>query len=67
MFRQRDSSKKSLLVLGGHKDLMSYVRIRYTYPKSKQAEINKKHPVFTRTVFTALYDFAMAQKTPVAR
>lgn len=46
---------------------MTYVRIRYTYPKSKQAEINKKHAVFTRTVFVALHDFAAAQKTPVAQ
>ena len=66
-FNQRDASKKSLLVLGTNKDLMTYVRIRYTYPKSKQSEINKKHAVFTRTVFVALNDFAVAQKTPVAQ
>lgn len=66
-FNQRDEAKKSLLVLGTNKDLMTYVRIRYTYPKSKQAEINKKHAVFTRTVFVALHDFAAAQKTPVAQ
>ncbi len=66
-FSQREEPKKSLLVLGMNKDLMTYVRIRYTYPKSKQAQINKKHPVFTRTVFVALHNFAEAQKTPVAK
>ena len=66
-FNQRDEAKKSLLVLGANKDLMTYVRIRYTYSKSKQAEINKKHAVFTRTVFVALHDFAAAQQTPVAQ
>ena len=40
-FSQREEPKKSLLVLGMNKDLMTYVRIRYTYPKSKQAQINK--------------------------
>ena len=66
-FNQREEPKKSLLVLGSNKDLMTYVRIRYTYPKSKQAEINRKHAVFTRTVFVALRNFAQAQKTPVAQ
>lgn len=66
-FNQRDEAKNSLLVLGANKDLMSYVRIRYTYPKSKQAEINKKQTVFTRTVFVALREFAKAQTTPAAR
>lgn len=66
-FSQREEAKKSLLVLGSNKDLMTFVRIRYTYPKSKQAEINKKHAVFTRTVFVTLHNFATAQKTPVAQ
>ena len=66
-FSQREEAKKSLLVLGANKDLMSYVRIRYTYPKSMQAEINKKHGVFTRTVMTALHNFAEAQKNPTAQ
>lgn len=61
-FFQKDESKKSFLVLGGNRDLMSYIRIRYTCPKSKQEEMNKKQAVFTRTVLSALYDFAAAQK-----
>ena len=66
-FSQRGENKKSLLVLGANKELMSYVRIRYTYPKEKQAEINKKHGVFTRTVMTALHNFAQAQKAPAGK
>ncbi len=65
-FTQRDEDKASLLVLGANPDLMTFVRIRYTYPKSQQAAAAKKQPVFTRTVFVALHDFAEAQKTPVA-
>ena len=63
-FSQKEETKKSFLVLGANKELMSYVRIRYTYPKSKQAVMNKKQGVFTRTVITALQDFAAKQKTP---
>ncbi len=66
-FSQRDEDKKSLLVLGTNKDLMSYVRIHYTYPKAKQAEVNKKNIAFTRSVFVALHDFAVAQNSPVAQ
>lgn len=65
-FSQRGEAKKSFLVLGANKDLMSYIRIRYTYLKSRQAEFTKKQPVFTRTVFVTLNDFAQAQKTPMA-
>lgn len=65
-FTQRDEEKASQLVLGANPDLMTFVRIRYTYPKSQQAAAVKKQPVFTRTVFVALHDFAEAQKTPVA-
>ena len=61
-FSHKEEDKKSLVVLGANKDLMSYVRIRYTYPKSKQAEMNKKQNVFTRTVMAGLHDFAAAQK-----
>lgn len=66
-FSQKEETKKSFLVLGANKELMSYVRIRYTYPKSKQSELNKKQLVFTRTVMTALQDFAAKQKTPEAQ
>lgn len=65
-FSQRGEAKKSFLVLGANKDLMSYIRIRYTYPKSRQTEFTKKQPVFTRTVFVAMNGFAQAQKTPAA-
>ena len=65
-FSQKDEQKKSLLVLGTNKDLMSYVRIRYTFSQSEQAAVNKKNPVFTRTVMVALNDFAAAQTKPVA-
>ncbi|MBO4520606.1 MAG: hypothetical protein J5787_05315 [Alphaproteobacteria bacterium] len=67
LFSQKEEAKKSFLVLGANKDLMSYIRIRYTYPKSKQAEMNKKQSVFTRTVMTVLHDFAAAQQTPAAQ
>ncbi len=56
-FKQKEEDKKSLVVLGVNKDLLSYVRVRYTYPKASQAEMNNKHYVFTRTVFVALNDF----------
>ena len=61
-FSHKEEEKKSLVVLGANKDLMSYIRIRYTYPKSKQAEANKKQDVFTRTVLTSLYDYASGAK-----
>lgn len=61
-FLQKEEPKKSLLVLGANEDLMSYVRIRYTYPKSKRSELNAKHATFTRTVMVALRKFAAAQK-----
>ena len=61
-FSHKEEDKKSLVVLGANKDMMSYVRVRYTYPKSKQAEMNKKQAAFTRTVMTALHDFALAGK-----
>ena len=66
-FSQKDEEKKAFLVLGANKDLMSYIRIRYTYPKAKQAEMNKKKDVFTRTVMVSLHDFASVRKTPAAR
>lgn len=61
-FNQRDEAKRSFLVLGVNKELMSYVRIRFTYPKSRQSEISSKQNVFTRIVFVALNDFAESQK-----
>ena len=61
-FSHKEEAKKSFVVLGANKDLMSYIRIRYTYPKSKQAEMNKKQEIFTRTVMAALHDFASAGK-----
>lgn len=66
-FSQKDEPKKSFLVLGANKDLMSYIRIRYTYPKSKQAEMNKKQTLFTRSVMTILRDFALTQQTIAAQ
>lgn len=63
-FSQKDEAKKSLLVLGANGDLMSYVRIRYTAPKSKLAELNKKQTVFTRAVLSGLHDFAAARTNP---
>ena len=61
-FSQKEETKKSFLVLGANKELMSYERIRYTYPKSKQSEMNKTQVAFTRTVMTALQNFAAKQK-----
>ena len=62
-FSQNEENKVSFLVLGANKDLMSYVRIRYTYPVKRESDMNKKQPVFTRTVMVALHDFAAAQKS----
>ena len=64
-FSHKEEAKKSFIVLGANKDLMSYIRIRYTYPRSKQAEMNKKQEIFTRTVMSALYDFSQTP-TPSA-
>lgn len=57
-FTQKDAPKVSFLVLGGNKDLMSFVRIRFTYPKSMQKRMNSKRNAFTRTVMSSLHDFA---------
>ena len=57
-FTQKGAPKVSFLVLGGNKDLMSFVRIRFTYPKSMQKRMNSKRNAFTRTVMSSLHDFA---------
>lgn len=59
---QKDEPKTSFLVLGGNEDLMSFVRIRFTYPKTMQRKIGGKKNVFTRTVMSALHDFAESKK-----
>ncbi|HAW33144.1 MAG TPA: hypothetical protein DCX19_00620 [Alphaproteobacteria bacterium] len=59
-----DEEKQSLIVLGANSELMSFIRIRYTYPRSKQARARSKTTVFTRSVFHAAHKFAQAQKTP---
>lgn len=59
-----DEEKQSLIVLGANSELMSFIRIRYTYPRSKQARARSKTTFFTRSVFHAAHKFAQAQKTP---
>ncbi len=61
-YMQKDEPKTSFLVLGGNEDLMSFVRIRFTYPKQMHKKVSGKKNVFTRTVMTALHDFAEAAK-----
>ncbi len=63
-FTQKDAPKVSFLVLGGNKDLMSFVRIRFTYPKSMQKRMNSKRNAFTRTVMSSLHDFAETLISP---
>lgn len=61
-FSQKDEPKRSFLVLAANKDLMSYIRIRFTYPRTMQTRISKLQNVFTRTVLVAMHDFAEALK-----
>ena len=43
---------------------MSFVRIRFTYPKSMQKRMNSKRNAFTRTVMSSLHDFAETLISP---
>lgn len=61
-YKQKDEPKTSFLVLGGNSDLMSFVRIRFTYPKTMQRKVSGKKNVFTRTVMSSLHDFAQSLK-----
>lgn len=61
-YKQKDEPKTSFLVLGGNSDLMSFVRIRFTYPKTMQRKVSGKKNVFTRTVMSSLHDFAQSSK-----
>ncbi|MGN0903959.1 MAG: hypothetical protein ACI4PW_02270 [Alphaproteobacteria bacterium] len=61
-FTQKGEQKRSFLVLGANKDLMSYVRIRFTYPKSMQSRMSGVQNTFVRTVMSDLHAFAEARK-----
>lgn len=62
-FDQRREPRKSFLVIGTNKDLMSYVRIRFTYPKEKQKEVERQKNVFTAKILNALSNFVKDRKT----
>lgn len=60
-FNQREEAKKSYLVLGANPDLLSYVRIRFTYPQGRR-DIERNKNIVTARILNALAVFAKDQK-----
>lgn len=60
-FNRREEAKKSYLVLGANPDLLSYVRIRFTYPQGRRDVERNKNIVMAR-ILNALAVFAKDQK-----
>lgn len=60
-FNQREEAKKSYLVLGANPDLLSYVRIRFTYPQGRR-DIERNKNIVTAGILNALAVFAKDQK-----
>lgn len=60
-FNQREEAKKSYLVLGANPDLLSYVRIRFTYPQGRR-DVERNKNIVTARILNALAVFAKDQK-----
>ena len=60
-FNRREEAKKSYLVLGANPDLLSYVRIRFTYPQGRR-DIERNKNIVTARILNALAVFAKDQK-----
>ena len=59
-FNQREEAKKSYLVLGANPDLLSYVRIRFTYPQGRR-DVERNKNIVTARILNALAVFAKEQ------
>ena len=57
-FVQKDEPKISYFALGGNRELMSFIRIRITYPRAIRARMQENRTVFVREVFRELNEFA---------
>ena len=60
-FNRREEAKKSYLVLGANPDLLSYVRIRFTYPQRRR-DVERNKNIVTARILNALAVFAKDQK-----
>lgn len=60
-FNRREEAKKSYLVLGANPDLLSYVRIRFTYPQGRR-DVERNKNIVTARILNALAVFAKNQK-----
>lgn len=60
-FNRREEAKKSYLVLGANPDLLSYVRIRFTYPQGRR-DVEHNKNIVTARILNALAVFAKDQK-----
>lgn len=60
-FNRREEAKKSYLVLGANPDLLSYVRIRFTYPQGRR-DVERNKNIVTARILNALAVFAKDQK-----
>lgn len=59
-FNQHDDAKKSYVVLGANPDLLSYVRIRFTYPQGRR-DVERNKNIVTARILNALAVFAKEQ------
>lgn len=60
-FNRREEAKKSYLVLGANPDLLSYVRVRFTYPQGRR-DVERNKNIVTARILNALAVFAKDQK-----
>lgn len=60
-FNRREEAKKSYLVLGANPDLLSYVRIRFTYPQGRR-DVERNKNIVTARILNVLAVFAKDQK-----
>lgn len=59
-FNQHDDAKKSYVVLGANPDLLSYVRIRFTYPQGRR-DVERNKNIVTARILNVLAVFAKEQ------
>lgn len=57
LFVQNNEKKKTVIMLASDKRLMSYVRVRFTYPREQRWKVEEKKSRFMATVLFALREF----------
>ena len=57
LFVQNNEKKKTVIMLASDKRLMSYVRVRFTYPRDQRWKVEEKKSRFMATVLFALREF----------